>query len=80
MKLSDTTLLDIAQRLALEGKQSCVDGVSREDFFHLLNSLHDTTNPIYLKALGCKAKKVGGVSLYTTIMTSVGFLCLNGQV
>ncbi|KAK4847042.1 hypothetical protein QYF36_024712 [Acer negundo] len=45
------TFLYIAQRLALEGKQSRGDGATREDFLRLLENLRDTTHPIYLAAL-----------------------------
>uniref|UniRef100_A0A2P2MW32 Uncharacterized protein n=1 Tax=Rhizophora mucronata TaxID=61149 RepID=A0A2P2MW32_RHIMU len=50
------TFLDIAQRLALESKQSCGDGVSRQDFVRLLGALQDPSNPVYLKALECLEK------------------------
>lgn len=45
------TFLDIAQRLALECKESSGEGATREDFLRLLQNLQDTTHPVYLKAL-----------------------------
>lgn len=69
------TFLDIAQRLALECKESSGEGATREDFLRLLQNVQDTTHPVYLKVLKiCERHPptgVGGIRILKTIGSAV---------
>lgn len=72
------TFLDIAQRLALECKESSGEGATREDFLRLLQNVQDTTHPVYLKVFKiCERYPptgVGGIRIFKTIGSAILFL------